>query len=316
MFVQNPPDITPCPAQLGHAPAHTWNRRQLLGTAVRLARGSYVLSTEWDSLPVWARSRMVVEAWHRVDPGAVVGGATSLALQGLPVLLEPGALHLVQSAPTARHSRHRVVQGGRTIASYRVLRHLRPWPAPTVIEVGHWRVEEACEAAVFVASRPGTSLGEAVVAIDGAWRRAGGGQGVRDRLLDLGQAFSGAASRDRVRAALEQASPLAESAAESLARLAIRSLGFSAPVEQLTLYLEGHEVRPDFTWPEAKLVLEVDGAVKYSGGDEAGVRRQEKARQAVLVRAGYRVVRAEWADVTRPDRMRSILATLGVPPAR
>ncbi|WP_394162278.1 hypothetical protein [Galactobacter valiniphilus] len=315
MSNRTPPFLTPCPAELGHQPAHTWIRRQLLGHAVRLARGSYVLASDWESLPPWARQRLVVEAWHRLDPSSVVGAASSLALQGLPVLLEPGAVHLIQEGPEARHSKHRVVQGGRTIASYRVLRHRRPWAERTPVELGHWRVEEACEAAVFVASCPRTDLGAAVVAIDGAWKHAGGGDATRARLGELGEAFPQASARRRIAAALDLASPLAESAAESLARVAMSELGFAAPVEQLTIVLEGQEIRPDFTWPGLKLVLEVDGAVKYAGADEVAVRRQEKARQAMLVRAGYRVVRAEWLDVTRPERLRAILATLGVPAA-
>lgn len=238
-----------------------------------------------------------------------------MAALGLPVLLDPGVVNLVQGSGAARHSLHRVVRGGRTIASYRVRRETRPWASRSILRDGYWSVESPLEAAVYLASQPGVELGAAVVAIDGAWRASGDETYARERMDELTDALRSRAAKERVAAALELASPLSESAAESLARIGIQQLGYASPVEQLPLVLEGRLLRPDFTWPELKLVLEVDGAIKYAGADEASVRREEKLRQAILVRAGYRVVRVEWADVTHPERLRAILRTLGVPPA-
>jgi very-short-patch-repair endonuclease len=53
-------------------------------------------------------------------------------------------------------------------------------------------------------------------------------------------------------------------------------------------------------WRAARVVLEADGKVKYTGRELW----REKLRQERLERLGYRVVRALWSDVTaRPDEL-------------
>ncbi len=67
----------------------------------------------------------------------------------------------------------------------------------------------------------------------------------------------------------------------------------------------------DFLWPEARLVVEVDGRATH------GTRRAFQAdrdRDGRLSVAGYRVLRFTWFDVTRrpavvADRLRAMLAT-------
>lgn len=128
------------------------------------------------------------------------------------------------------------------------------------------------------------------------------------------QDYSGQ-GRQRARQVAELMSGLAESPAETIARYRIASWGFSPPQEQGQVRV-GHRVyRVDFLWEEFKVILEVDGSIKYDGrfGDPAQVVRREKLRQRDLERLGYRVLRVMWDDLTRfPENLRSLLVQAGV----
>ena len=57
--------------------------------------------------------------------------------------------------------------------------------------------------------------------------------------------------------------------------------------------------RVDFCWPDVRVIGEADGRVKYSDADTLW---REKLRQEHLERAGYRVVRWTWHDITAERR--------------
>jgi very-short-patch-repair endonuclease/predicted transcriptional regulator of viral defense system len=66
----------------------------------------------------------------------------------------------------------------------------------------------------------------------------------------------------------------------------------------------------DFLWPEARLVVEVDGRATH---DTHGAFQSDRDRDGRLAVAGYRVLRFTWWDVTRrpavvTDRVRRLLA--------
>lgn len=70
----------------------------------------------------------------------------------------------------------------------------------------------------------------------------------------------------QARALVALASPLAESALGSPVRLALHDDGFPPPQLQVGIDdpQRGKRYRVDMCWPECKLVLEVDGRVKYT----------------------------------------------------
>jgi very-short-patch-repair endonuclease len=98
------------------------------------------------------------------------------------------------------------------------------------------------------------------------------------------------------------ASDLSESVLESYARVLWIESGLPPPAQQAVIKVAGRTIaRVDFFWPTAKLIVEVDGLAKYG---EPGALQAEKARQNLLVEAGYTVLRFTWADITqRPDRV-------------
>lgn len=134
---------------------------------------------------------------------------------------------------------------------------------------------------------------------------------LRERLINMAgveDALATAAGWPGVRQArdvLALASPLAESALESLVRLALHDEGFPAP--ELQVEIGGYRV--DLLWRAQRLILEADGRGKYTN-DELW---QEKVRETRLRALGYRIERVLWSDITRywpqtSARLRAALA--------
>lgn len=129
---------------------------------------------------------------------------------------------------------------------------------------------------------------DAIMAVDAALREQLVG---RPQLLDAARNVTRWSGIVAARDVLMFGSPLAESPLESLTRLRLHDAGF--PEACLQVELIGYRV--DFYWPQFRLVLEADGRGKYTG-DELW---REKRRENDLRRAGYRVERVLWSDVTR-----------------
>ncbi len=78
------------------------------------------------------------------------------------------------------------------------------------------------------------------------------------------------------------------------------------PAPLVNAPLHGYE--PDFLWPVARLIAETDGAATHL---TATAFEQDRARDAALLLAGYRVVRFTWRQVTdEPRRVADILSGL------
>lgn len=130
------------------------------------------------------------------------------------------------------------------------------------------------------------------------------------------QLRGGAGLRDGPRL-LELASPLSESALESVSWFALQGLS-ELPDRQVTVLDElGRFVgRVDYCWRRSGLIGEADGRVKYT---DSAVLRAEKERADRLAALGLRVVRWDWAtaldgaglvrllqsELVRTDQLRS-----------
>jgi hypothetical protein len=107
---------------------------------------------------------------------------------------------------------------------------------------------------------------------------------------------------------LPHARGLSESALEALGLALWRLAALPQPIQQATIRLDGRFVaRVDFLWPEAMLVVELDGMAKYV---EPRALRDEKRRQNALVAQGFVVLRFSWADVVhRPNAVVGAVAS-------
>ncbi|HJG78787.1 MAG TPA: hypothetical protein K8V08_00055, partial [Brevibacterium senegalense] len=127
---------------------------------------------------------------------------------------------------------------------------------------------------------------------------------LRNRLItgDLTSPFppshSGRRGARRARLALSIADPSHESPAESICAVRLHEHGIDGFVTQVVFGNpdEAFRARVDFLHRAAKLILEVNGEIKYVDG-EAGSRRarQERQRDYRLRNMGYCVYQLTWA---------------------
>ena len=101
--------------------------------------------------------------------------------------------------------------------------------------------------------------------------------------------------RRRLRALLQLSSGLTRSDAEREFLRLVRSGGLPRPATNVVV--SGYEV--DCLWPEARLVVEVDGRAYHS---DARSFEADRKRDAVLLAAGYRVMRVTWRQISEQPR--------------
>lgn len=116
----------------------------------------------------------------------------------------------------------------------------------------------------------------------------------REALQECVDLMSGWPGSSLLRQAMDCADALAESALESLARGSFIVAGLPAPVLQEDVVANRRRYRLDFVWPLARLILEVDGMVKY---DDKRTMLDEKRRHNDLQAAGYTVLRCGFTNV-------------------
>jgi hypothetical protein len=139
----------------------------------------------------------------------------------------------------------------------------------------------------------GQALSGAVIPLDCALRLGEPREALEDLLVEL----AGAPGTALLAESLSLADGKVESALESFARGVFRTLRLPDPLPQLMLTIQGRRYRPDFAWPAAQLVVEVDGEIKYREQREIAY---ERRRQRELEAAGWRVLRLTWADLRDP----------------
>lgn len=130
---------------------------------------------------------------------------------------------------------------------------------------------------------------------------------VTDRiLLDAGAGRRGAR---RLRALTEDEPALTRSEAERQLLALVARAGLPAPRANARV----GRFEADLLWPQGRLIVEVDGYA-FHGGREAFER--DRARDAELLAAGYRVLRVTWRQLTeRPEAVVARLAQALAAPA-
>ena len=274
-------------------------RHVSLGRLVRVRRGVLATASSWSALKPWERYLARVYAVAMTYPDVVFTHESAAAILGLPIFGEPREVHVLDTPrATAR------VSGGiriHTTAADRV-----------ILDVGGILVTSASDVAIDLASFRHRAVGLAVA--DAALRS--------DPLLTV-EALVAAnegrlSSRGRrvARWALHRASPLAETALESLSRAAIEWLGFGEPELQREFRTGDKIDRCDMWWPEARIVGEADGDVKYDGSlqpSSAAIRR-EKDRDRRLRHHADGIGHWGWADVAEVAPLRLALRQAGLRP--
>lgn len=147
---------------------------------------------------------------------------------------------------------------------------------------------------------------DAVAALDGMLR-----EGTVDQasLADLQLRAPGRWRGRRAQRALALADGRADSPPESWVRVACHLAGLPPPVPQFEVVMDGVRLgMVDLAWPEARLIVEYEGAYHFDGVQIV----KDDARYARLLAAGWRVIRLSSGDLRDLDavvaRIRSALA--------
>jgi hypothetical protein len=136
------------------------------------------------------------------------------------------------------------------------------------------------------------SFNEGVVVADSALR---GKQATRADLCAVVASCDRWPGIARARQVVEFSDERAESAFESISRVAFAHGGLPAPELQVWVGANGRVIaRVDFLWREYATIAEADGAVKYADPERAKLQLQ---RDAELREAGFEVVHFTWQDL-------------------
>ena len=281
-------------------------RAHARGELVRVAPGRYVRSSQW--APLTPEDRLVVRtiaALDRLARPVVVSHLCAAALWGLPLVGAP-----IPSISVTEPGR------GRTHTGAHVTKHRAPLADGDRTTIEDVVVTTPARTAVDVALS--ASRSQAVAALDHC---------LRTRLCTLAEFRAAADRRDRRRGASRVAwvgsfsTPLAESAGESVLRVALDGLGFPPPRLQVPFRDDAGLIGyGDFWWDEVGLLDEFDGLRKYRaaewrGGlsaEEVVVReklREDRLRALPELRG---VVRTVWAELYRPAQLAATLGRAGL----
>lgn len=280
----------------------------------------------------------VLDAYRFYKPDDVIGGTSAAIIHGIP---------LSRGFPPQRTRRTRTDAAGREydarltlgapgspvrVEVWNVRRtYTSRWVVRRQAELGdtqrtpRWQgvpVTTAPRTAIDLA-RIGTTL-DGLVACDWLLADAAGRHGhdgrqrMRERMAEAINDCSGLRGVNRARAALDSATGSSESVSESIALHRMNELGIEDIRQQIVIRDSEDSVigRVDFLVVAADstpVVIEVDGAIKYSGYHSVGTAGadnplfREKKREDALRRMGYRVVRLVWADLWDVSRLRMLL---------
>jgi very-short-patch-repair endonuclease len=260
------------------------------GRWAHLCRGAYAeLGPDDESLSHWDRVRRrhlhaAKAVYHRLGGRAVLSHQSALVLHGL----EAGELDLTRIHLT------RLIGPGRTVGS--VCQHSARPEVVDPIEVdgvlatpGPRSVVEAIRYVAYPS---------AVSVVDEALRSGLVTRTALDDALDL---FAGHVGIGTATRAVRFGDGRSESVGESRLRVILADLGLPAPILQFEVRDgTGHLVgRVDFLLVRWRVIIEFDGALKYSGKTSRAL-VAEKVREDRLRDLGYEVVRVTWPDLARP----------------
>lgn len=169
--------------------------------------------------------------------------------------------------------------------------HVAELPGEHVTELYGVPVTTAARTVIDIARSATFTAG--VVVADSALHERHSSKADLRRVLARCEGWPGVA---RARRAVDFASPLAESALESWARVVFHERGLPAPMLQAhILGADGGLIaRVDFCWARYRTIAEADGLLKYQGRADAIA---ELKRDRLLREAGYEVVHFTWQEL-------------------
>jgi hypothetical protein len=285
-----------------HALRRAFECREL----VRLRRGAYCIHERWESWSDRERhlARVVAASRQAVEP-FVAAGVSAAAVWGMPVRdpfpRDVTVLDIHRGGGRSEPGVKRATVGAATART---------------VEIGGLLVTDLARTALDVARR--VPFRDALGSVDWAlWRKNPQAVTHDDLRADLRRLAPRIGAR-HLESVVDFATNLSDSFGESMGRGGIHEAGFAPPVLQFEIRDAEGLMVADYAWPDARILGEFDGEVKFTdprfnGGDPLERLREQRRREARLRQLGWTIVRIEWADVVDLSRLSRLLSGAGVP---
>jgi predicted transcriptional regulator of viral defense system/very-short-patch-repair endonuclease len=271
------------------------------GVLVRLRRGAYVRSSEWNQLKPWERDSLRIHAHYESTGGTACYSHTSAGRLHSCQVWNCGPLVHV----TTRYS-NSATSSGTDVRTHRL--PLDPADV-TVLQTADGRDIQvtSLERTVLDCARR-LRLDAAAVIGDDALRK-GADLAVMRKMLEESPVKRGSV---RAAAVLDALDGRSESAGETRTRLLLRSFGIDGFEPQHELPTRSGLFRADFADPARHVIIEFDGKAKYSDyGPTDQALLAERSRENALAEEGWIFLRLEWQHLDAPAELRRrLLATL------
>jgi hypothetical protein len=293
---------------IGRAPSDARQLRKCVevGTLVRLRRGAYVASSDWDAMGGRERHLLRVRAaLGFAQRSSIVAGASAAAVLGMPIAGDwPEYVTLLDEW----------LGGGRSEPGVRKTTrgylHARP------VTIGEFRCTGVARTAIDLARVE--PFERAVGSVDWAmWRKNPGAIDAEELFheIDLLGRYDRSAHLRRV---VGFGTALSDSFGESQCRATMWTLGFDPPQLQAAFTDSQGRMEVDFFWPRVRQVGEFDGKSKYTrseftAGDPGETVWREKKREDRLRKQVNGVTRILTEHVMQPLRLERLLIEAGIP---
>ncbi|THG30726.1 type IV toxin-antitoxin system AbiEi family antitoxin domain-containing protein [Naasia lichenicola] len=294
--------------RLGFGPK-TLQRELVSGRLYRVRRGAYCLAEKWNALDERGRHLLrmrAVRAGMRLEP-VFCDVSAAMALD-LPWLGPTGDdVHICSAAAS----------GGRSENGVR--RHPHDLEGMEIVEADGLLVTGAAHTVAALAAR--LPFAQGVGMVDAALSRGDGHRATPDELSSAIRRLGPRSNARGATAAFEFGTHLSGSFGESYCRALMHELGYPTPELQVPFFDERGRIGiVDYWWPEARVIGEFDGAVKYhradmrNGSSPSEIAWREKQREDRLRRQCDGFVRVVWAETMDASRLDAVLRASGLRP--
>ncbi|MEE9094899.1 type IV toxin-antitoxin system AbiEi family antitoxin domain-containing protein [Pseudarthrobacter phenanthrenivorans] len=264
------------------------------GDLLRLRRGAYVRSAQWNALKPWDRDQLRVMAhFESTGGGARYSHVSAAVLHGCPVWGSGSLVHVTTQYSNSRSSAGNDVRAHRFPLTGSELASLWTPDGREILTTSMERTVLDCARIL--------PLDKAAIIGDRALRKGASVASMR-RLLDESPTVRGGRRAADLLNVLDARS---ESAGETRTRLLLRSFGLGAFQPQVEIMTSRGLFRADFADPESRVIVEFDGDAKYTDYKPTrDVLLAERRRENALQELGWAVFRINWQQLDRPGELR------------
>lgn len=252
------------------------------GELVRLGKGAFAPTAVIEAASAWEAFRLKSIAFGRsCGEGAFLTGASAAAVMRLPMISSPPELPVV-IRPGNAHLGHDRTPYGRSRHGHLPTVHRTRRDGVATVSPAYCAVDIARH----FGPQDGLVVADAVLA-----------SGIsREVLAALVAGLERYPGVEAARWVVEHADARAESPLETLGRMAFLGAGLVAPISNAWIPVHGRWYRADHLLPDAGVILEADGAVKYDNRSDASrLISDDRHRERDLRSLTFGVARYGWS---------------------